>query len=363
MSRSFLPAVVLCGVSVAFAQQSPSPAAVAAGQEATPAIAAPSTAAAAASRIGLDVLVTGKDGKPVGELEPSDFMLLDNGQPRKILGFRRTDGVAGNRFDPPVEVIILLDAVDMSYQALTVQRLMIEKYLRRNDGHLTHPASFFIYGTSGLQVQPAPSLDGNALAEALDKAKGLVSAQSQSGNTFEQVERVQRALDTVSGIAENEVRKQGRKMLIWIGPGWPLLVDSRIVQSNESRRAYYQMIISISKKLREARITMYGIYPVVGVISRGLYEAYLKPVTDPHKTEAAHAAMQVMAIHSGGAVIEAGNRLDDQIADCAADIGSYYTLTFAPPPSAAFNEYHDLKVVMAQPGLAARTTSGYYNQP
>jgi hypothetical protein len=60
-----------------------------------------------------DVLVTDKAGKPVPELEPTDFTLLDNNQPRKILGFRRADGTVGNRIDPPVEAIVVLDAVNM----------------------------------------------------------------------------------------------------------------------------------------------------------------------------------------------------------------------------------------------------------
>lgn len=75
------------------------------------------------NRISLDVLVADGAGKPTAGLEPTDFTLLDNSQPRKILGFRRTDGIAGNRYDPPVEVIIVLDAINLPYQAVTLQRL------------------------------------------------------------------------------------------------------------------------------------------------------------------------------------------------------------------------------------------------
>ena len=62
----------------------------------------------------------------MGELEPPDFTLLDDNQPRKILGFRRTDGTVGSKVDPPVEVILVLDAVNMPYQAVTLQRLDVE---------------------------------------------------------------------------------------------------------------------------------------------------------------------------------------------------------------------------------------------
>jgi len=46
-----------------------------------------------------------------------------------------------------------------------------------------------------------------------------------------------------------------------------------------------------------------------------------------------------------------------------ADIGAYYTLQFAVPQAAGANEYHDLKLTVDQPGLTARTSTGYYNQP
>src|SRR5579863_7724374 len=46
-----------------------------------------------AGRIHLDVTVTDAAGKPVPGLDPSDFRLLDDGQPRKILSFRSFDGI------------------------------------------------------------------------------------------------------------------------------------------------------------------------------------------------------------------------------------------------------------------------------
>jgi VWFA-related protein len=212
-------------------------------------------------------------------------------------------------------------------------------------------------------VQPAPSKDGNALATMLDQSVGTVRARDTAGDVFGQAEQFQTSVKTVFGIAENEARKPGRKILIWIGPGWPLLDDPHFIQTGESKQSYFHSIVTLSGKLRDARMTLYSIYAIVGVNSRGLYEAYLKPVKEPHKAETGHLALQVLAIHSGGRVIDASNDLPGQIASCIADIGAYYTLSFAPPPAAHADEYHDLKVQVAQPGLAARTNSGYYNQP
>lgn len=338
------------------AQQGSAPATAPAAQPAT------QTPAAAPAHISLDVVVTGKDGKPVGELEPTEFSLLDNGQPRKILGFRRTDGTAGNRFDPPVEMIIVIDAVNLPYQAITLQRLEVEKFLRQNGGHLAQPVSVFIFGSQGLQVQPAPSKDGNALATMLDKATGTVRARDLSGGVYSLVEQFQDSFKAFNGIVENESRKPGRKVLVWIGPGWPLLTERFFIQTNESRQNYFHQLVTLSKWLREARITVYNVAPIVGV-TRTLYEGYLKPVTEPRKMEIGDLALPVQAVRTGGRVLGPDNDLVGQLDSCMRDVGEYYTVTFAATPAGAANEYHELKVEVGQAGLTARTTSGYYNEP
>jgi len=345
-----------CLTTRILAQQSDAPAVVAPPQVSALA------SATAASRISLDVVVTGKDGKPAAELEPADFTLLDDNQPRKILSFRRTVGTVGNKFDPPVEVIIVLDAVNLPYQAITLQRLQLEKFLRQNDGHLALPTSILLFSSQGLRVQPAPSKDGNALAAMLDKATGTVRARDLSGGVYSLVEQFQDSFKTFNGIAENEARKPGRKVLIWIGPGWPLLTERFFIQSSESRQNYFKQLVALSKKLRDARITVYNAAPIVGV-TWNLYEGYLKPVTGFHKMEIGDLALEVMAVHTGGRVLDPENDLVGLINDCLSDVGEYYTLTFAPPPAATADEYHNLTVHLDLPGLTARTNTGYYNQP
>jgi VWFA-related protein len=311
----------------------------------------------------LDVLVTGKDGKPVPELEPWDFSLLDNNEPRKIANFRRTDGTVGSRVDPPVEVIVVLDSVNMAYQAVTQLRLQVQRFLRQNGGHLAQPVSVFVYASEGLRVQPAPSKDGNALAAMLDTSVGTMRARSTAAGDYGLGEQFTSSIQTLKGIAENEARKPGRKMLIWLGNGWPLLDGPHFIKSNEGEQRHFQNIVEVSKKLREARITVYGIYTLNSAPDQLLYEAYLKPVKDFHRADAGNLSMQVLARQTGGRVMDPGNDIAGQIDNCIAEIGTYYTLTLAVPPAAGPNEYHDLKVQIDQPGLTARTNTGYYNQP
>ena len=319
--------------------------------------------AASSARIDLDMVVDDASGKPVPDLEPFDFSLLDRDQTRKILAFRRTDGTTGNRFDPPVEVIIILDAVNLPYQAVTLQRQEVEKFLQRNGGHLAQPVSIFVYSSQGLHVQPAPSKDGNALSKMLDQSTGTVRARDLSGGVYSLMEQFQDSFNTINGIVENEARKPGRKMVIWIGPGWPLLTERFFMQTNESREAYFERIVALSKKLREARITLYNVAPVVGVTGRDMYERFLKPVTESRKTEIGNLALQVLVNETGGRVLGPNNDLVGQIDSCVSDIGTYYTISFAPLPAASPDEYHDLKVTVSKPGMTVRTNTGYYDEP
>jgi len=345
--------LLLCCTPFGFAQETPSVGL----QTRTPA------SVVAPARISLDVLVTDKAGKLVPELEPTDFSLLDNGQPRKIAGFRRTDGVAGNKFDPPVEVIIVLDAVNMPYQAITQLRLQLQKFLRQNDGHLAQPVSIFVFTDDGLKVQPAPSKDGNALATMLNTSVGSMRAMGSAGGDYGLAEQFTKSIQALKGIAENEARKPGRKLLVWLGNGWPLLDTHQFIKSNEGEQQYFTNIVALSKGLREARVTVYGLYMLNSAADQFLWQAYLKPVKEFHKADAGNLSMQVLAQQTGGRVLQPSNDIAGQIDNCITDIGAYYTLIFAAPPAAQANEYHDLKVVVDQPGLSARTTSGYYGQP
>jgi hypothetical protein len=44
-------------------------------------------------------------------------------------------------------------------------------------------------------------------------------------------------------------------------------------------------------------------------------------------------------------------------------VGTYYTLTFTPPPALRADEYHELRVELNQPGMIPHTRTGYYDEP
>lgn len=62
-------------------------------------------------------------------------------------------------------------------------------------------------------------------------------------------------------------------------------------------------------------------------------------------------------------VLDEGFSVASDIARCVRGAGSFYTLSFDPPHAARVDEYRDLKVSVAKPGVTARTNTGYYNRP
>jgi hypothetical protein len=148
--------------SIAGAQQSPTPAVNGHVQsqqgpdQAHPELSrrTPPHPGAPEGRIKLDVLVTDSTGRPVAGLQQQDFTLFDNKKPQPILSFRAVDGSTGNGTvdDPPVEVILLIDATNNSLTRVAYERTEMERFLRQNGGHLVQPLSLMIFSEHGVKV-------------------------------------------------------------------------------------------------------------------------------------------------------------------------------------------------------------------
>lgn len=369
-SRFFFLAMLLCFPALAVPQQSSAPPSKPSGPvlvvrpPASPA--ATPRAVTAEGRIHLDVLVSDAASKPVIGLEPQNFTLLDNNQPRRILSFRSCDGISVKPH-PPVEVILVFDTLNLPFQEVSFTRQEIVRFLRQNGGRLVQPVSLMLLTDHGLRVQPRPSVDGNALVSVLDSIKGMVSTINPAMGPDGALQRFQMSLRQMSTIAENETSKPGRKLLIWVGPGWPMLESNSFRFSDKDQRRYFDAIVELSTKMREARMALYSVALTDSSIGAGthntLYQDFLKGVPSALKADSGNLALKVLALESGGRILGPDNDLAGQIATCIAEANAFYTISFNPPAAEHADEYHDLKVQLSQPGLIARTSTGYYNQP
>jgi hypothetical protein len=83
--------------------------------------------------IELNVVVADKSEKPVSGLGLSDFTLLDNNQPVKILSFQAIDGTVQTDVQP-TRIIPLLDTVNVGFQRVAVERQEIDSISVRQMG-------------------------------------------------------------------------------------------------------------------------------------------------------------------------------------------------------------------------------------
>jgi|HubBroStandDraft_1064217.scaffolds.fasta_scaffold67312_2 VWFA-related protein len=317
-------------------------------------------------RIHLDVLVSDAGGKPVPGLLPLDFTILDNNQPRKLLSFRSYDGI-NVKPAPPVEVILVVDTVNLPFQQISFIHQEIARFLRQNSGHLAQPVSLMLLSEAGLRIQPRPSVDGNALLTVLDQIKGSLHGITSAMGAEGDLQRLQLSLRQMTAIAENEALRPGRKLLIWVGPGWPMLDSPNFSFSDKDQRRYFDAIVELSTRMREARMVLYSVAPANSVMGAGtrdsLYKEFLKGVKSPRQSDTGNLALKVLAVQSGGRILGPDNDIVGQIDNCIADANAFYTLSFNPPAAEHADEYHDLKVAVSQAGLTVRTNTGYYNQP
>lgn len=320
-------------------------------------------------RLGVDVVVTDAQGKPVPGLQAQDFTVLDNGQPQKLVSFNAFDSSRENAAPgETTQVIILIDTVNTSLSDVAYARQQLSLLLRQDGGKLAQPVSILYFNGDGAQPIAPASRDGNQLAEALDKAASNLHPIRRSEAFYGAVERLQLSLETLGSLAEDNMKKPGRKLLIWISPGWPLLPDTDAYNDRRQVQSYFAEIVGLSTALRQARITLDSVDPerVAGAdLARAeYYKIYLKAVSDANKATVGNLALQVLAEQSGGrAVTFSNDYLSGKVESCVAGAGTYYFLSFDASPANRMDEYHSLRIKLGKPGLTVHARSGYYDEP
>ena len=309
----------------------------------------------------LDVNVTSKSGAPVTDLQRQDLTLLDNNAPQAITSFR---SISSREAD--IDVILLIDSVNTTYQSVAYERLQIDRFLRSDAGHLAFPTALAIFADTGTRVQNTFSLDGNGLSSALDQSVIGLRTVGRDTGFFGAAERYQLSIDEVHSLSRREIPRPGRKIVLWVSPGWALLSGPNVELDSKEQQQIFANIVSISTELRQARITLYTVDPL-GTADMGMrtfyYKTFVKGVTKPSEVFAGDLGLQVLAAQSGGLVLNSGNDTAALLQEAIRDAGNYYEISFKPPPSDKPNQYHHIEIKLAKSGLIARTRQGYYSSP
>jgi len=321
----------------------------------------------------LDVTVTDASGKSISGLDRGDFTLLDNGKPTKILTFHASDPAA-QKPDEHTELILVLDQLYLNFTIASQAEKALNLFLRQNGGHLALPTTIYRLTDDGLSVTSHPSTDGNALAAEISNKKGMRPvAWNNTAFYFFEDKRIPLHASALGSIAIEARKAPGRKLVVWIGYGWPL--------AGAKRNPEFDEITELSTRLREARITVYRVNawfdPKVNDPEHPFdYQKFLEGVENKHDASSVNYSLEVLATQSGGAVYglmqavngraslnEIAPIVLDSLARILAENSCSYSLSFDPPRTQVIDEYHRLRVEIGKPGLVAHTRTGYYNEP
>jgi VWFA-related protein len=315
----------------------------------------------AGRRITLDVVVTDRSGKPVHGLQQQDFTLFDDKKPQAILSFREAVGT-GDAADPSLQAIVLVDAINNPFSRVSYQREQLEKFLRQGGGKLPLPMSLFSFPDRS-KDPPLSTRDGIALADSLNANQPGVRTFTSSQGLYGALERFQLSIRTLNQLVTDVAAQPGRKLVIWLGVGWPLVQTDVGGQSDKDLAAFFGNVVWLSTTLREGRITLYSVDLAEGMGQSFYYEQFLKGVSSAKNVQGANLGLQVLAVQSGGQVLNRSNDFGDSVATCLEDAKDYYILSFDSPAAGHPDEYHALQVKVGKPRLTSRTRTGYYAQP
>ena len=336
-------------------------------------------------RIILNVHVSDASGKPYPALNQADFTVYDNAQARNLVTFRSIEGAAGG-----AHVILVLDALNNFTKPLRNFEKEIERYLKEGDEPLPVPVSIGIF--SGYRINVGePSRERSALLTELKtrsadlRATGCITQQDRPANMIEPYtagtlgsirnyspqelacknDRFVQSVNALSELARKEVDVPGRVILVWLGPGWPMLTEKAFTPDPpELKRNFFERVVSLSTALREAQVTVDAVGSPDESIDPQTPEIhdykFFAGISSEDQVSAAHMGLHPLAHQTGGKIFAETRNAADQIRKCIADAESYYVLTFESPPASDFGEYHALAVKVDKPGLDVRTNTLYY---
>jgi len=312
-------------------------------------------------KITLDVVVSPKSGPPVADLQQQDFSLLDNNAPQTVTSFKAVTGR-----EAPIEVVLVIDAVNANYQTVSVARPEIDKFLRAEGGRLAYPVALVLFTDKGTQGLGKYSIDGNALSALLDQADVGLRSITRSEGFYGAIDRFKFSIQTLDQLVAKMASAPGRKIMVWVSPGWPLLSDPNMQLDARQEEQIFANIVSLSTRLLQARVTLYSVDPLgtAEPLSRvSYYKDFLKGVSKPSQVAVGDLGLPVLATQSGGLTFNFNNDIASVLQQCISDSAPYYKISFDSAPSVKPNEYHHLEIKLAKPGLTARARQGYYAQP
>jgi VWFA-related protein len=341
----------------------------------------------------VQILVVAEDsqGRPVADMRKEDFQLQDNRKAQPITSFA-TEGsslpaseTGASASEPEEEAaarndyaLILLDWLNPRYDDRLAARENVNKLLKKFQPR--QMVALYLLAHESRLLHDFTS-DGGDLMQALadtpddpedpfDPSRPRESdARFTTWVTLKVDERISAfngkvldTLGTLEKIADGLARVPGRKSLIWVTNGFPIVLDGLAVPGvGPDQVSYRRKVESLIDKLNRVNVAVYTLD------ARGIQAAPPDPPgrngavrprkpTDPSYGDV--ATLQEFSSRTGGTAFYNRNDLDEAMRLALEDTKVSYTLGFAVPMGAAPGQ-HQIRVSTTRPGVALRYRESY----
>jgi VWFA-related protein len=351
--------------------------------------------------VQVSVVVRDKAGRTVADLTARDFRLFEDGKEQPIESFSVESTAAAARVEEPAGrrefsnrlggraaagvTVILLDRLNTRFEDQARAREQIVRFLgtlAREDRvalYVLEPGAVrvlhdFTTDTGSLlravarhQGLPAPELDtSEATAPETGEADmdAFLSKELTETSGVALAQRVRSAAAGLEAIANHLAGVLGRKNLVWVSSGFPLVVNDqwpRIVTEEVGRA---------TRALNDAGIAVYPVDPrgLVGAYatnpaaisstkdsSRALREAFTTLATTRPDVE----GLKTIADDTGGRAFYDTNDISGALRQAVDDSRLTYVLGYAPSHGKWDGKFHEIKVTVSRGGLDVRHRRGY----
>ena len=383
----------------------------------TPPPGQPPTFRAGINFVRVDVIISDKQGNPVGDLEQGDFDVTEDGKPQKIESFKlvkQDGGVAAAADGPPRAIRSDYDEEsEAAKEDVRLFAIFLDDYHVRRGSSLAvrDPLSRFVQRQLGptdmigimypLETTASVRMTRNheAVVKGLQQFLGRKYEYTPKNHLEEQyanypastVEQIRNQV-SLSAIRSLIVHmgslKEGRKALILVSEGYTNLLPPQLrdpiasmpglgnpnrgnptagVGDINEERAQFFGSVDMQSDLREIydaanhnNVAIYAVDP------RGL-AAFEHDInegvgleTDRNYLNSTMDTLRVLADQSDGRAIVNRNDLDAGMKQIIRDSSAYYLIGYSSTQAPSDGRFHEIKVHVKRPGVQVRARKGYW---
>ncbi len=316
--------------------------------------------------IEVDVVATGRDGKPVRDLTRDDFEIIEGNRPQQIRTFTLIDlpverppestpatpsaepDVVGNSVPEGRTYVLVLDAPGNLRARHLAERWLDEVVQPHDRVAVVHPQGTFS------DAQPFTSnrrliLDSiNRMIWGAGGGADVRPIGTRMLDGLRAVQEISERLGTIGG---------RRKAVVWLGASINLHPQSRLkpgqgVLADPIAKVGDALLLAWRDASRAAVNNNVAIYPVdpSGLTTElGLGELVRQ------------ASFREVAEETGGVAIGVNtNSFSEGFATLVQDASTYYLLGYTPEPEPTDGKFHPIQVRVKREGVTIRARRGYY---